>query len=478
MLTIPRLSPRSQTPAPIRRCLRDVVRLVSLALGLLTCADDVLAEPATEPTPVSFCKDVAPILLKRCQGCHGLHDPKAHYQLHNYAELLKPGDSGEAPVTAGEPQRSELYRLIAVADAAERMPRDADPLTTAQLGLVRRWISEGAHFDGPNEQAALAAVAPRGTQPPPPASYRVAPPITALAFRPDGTELAIGGYHEITVWNPRDGSLLRRIENVEQRTFALDYNADGSLLAVAGGAPGQSGEIALFDPAQGNLIKRLGALTDVAFGVAFDPTGARVAACGADRTIRIYDVPSGVEQRVIEDHADWVMGVAWSPDGKRLASASRDKTARVFDSGSGESVATYSGHSQTVFAVSFSADGKQVYSAGGDKRIHLWDVATGKMASTSTGINGEVFAMQLRGSRLFSGSADKIAREHHLADLKPLRSLSGHKDAIFAVSYNEPTKRLATGGFDGEVRVWNTDDGASVVVFKPAPGLAPAQPAK
>jgi len=298
-------------------------------------------------------------------------------------------------------------------------------------------------------------------------------PVAALAFRPDGKELAVGGYHEITIWDPATGSLLRRIGNVEQRTLSLQYSPDGALLAVAGGTPGQSGEVSLFDPAQGTLVATLGQLADVVFGVAFDPPGARLAACAADRTIRIYDLKTRAEQRVVEDHADWVLGIAWSPDGAQFASASRDKTSKVFDAKTGESLATYTGHGDTVYAVALAADGKSVYSAGADKRIHVWTAATGKQAALVTGFGGEVFAMALAGGRLLSGSSDRIAREHRVADLSLVKSYAGHKDYIYALSFNEPTKRLATGSFDGEVRIWNVDDGQGVTTFYAAPGYSP-----
>jgi WD40 repeat protein len=467
---------------------RSLTRTLSLCSALLLRAAHGLAqspaEPANEPAPpvpqqVSFSKEIAPILLKRCVGCHGPSEPKGEYRLHSYEALLKPGASGEPSITAGKPDQSELYRLISSSDADERMPREGDPLTIDQIALIKRWIEQEAHFDGPDKLTPLAALVPKKLHPAPPDSYRVPIPVTALAFRPDGKELAVGGYHEVTIWDPATGALLRRIENVEQRTLDLEYSKDGMLLAVAGGTPGQSGEVSLFNPAEGTLVATLGQLSDVAFGVAFDPTGDRLAACSADRTIQIYDLKSRTAQSPIEDHADWVLGIAWNPDGTQLASASRDKTSKVFDAKTGESLATYSGHAETVFAVAFAADGKSVYSAGGDKRIHVWSAATAKPTATlggsSGGVGGELLAMALVGERLFSGSADRTAREYKVADLTLAKSFGGHKDYIYGLSYSEPAKRLATGSFDGEVRIWNVDDGQPVLTFYAAPGYPSAQ---
>ncbi len=426
------------------------------------------------PQQVSFSKEIAPILLKRCIGCHGPSEPKGQYRLHNYDALIKPGASGEPSITAGKPAESELYRLIGSTDAGERMPREGDPLTLDQIALIKRWIEQDARFDGPDKLTPLAALVPKKLHPAPPDSYRVPTPIAALAFRPDGKELAVGGYHEVTIWDSATGALLRRIGNVEQRTLDLEYSSDGTLLAVAGGTPGRSGEVSLFDPTQGTLVATLGQLSDVAFGVAFDPMGDRLAACSADRTIQIYDLKSRSAQSPIEDHADWVLGIAWNQDGTQIASASRDKTGKLFDAKTGESLATYSGHGNAVFAVAFAADGKSVYSAGGDKRIHVWSVATGKQTAVvgggSGGVGGELLAMALIGGRLFSGSADRTAREYKVADLTLAKNFDGHKDCIYGLSYSEPTQRLATGSFDGEVRIWNVDDGKAVLNFFAAPG--------
>ena len=81
--------------------------------------------------------------------------------------------------------------------------------------------------------------------------------------------------------------------------------------------------------------------------------------------------------------------------------------------------------------------------------------------------------MALVGQRLFTGSADRTAREYKLADLSLAKSFDGHKDYIYGLSYSEPTQRLATGSFDGEVRIWNVDDGKPVLTFFAAPGYPP-----
>ncbi len=434
--------------------------------------------PAAAPAPVSFVKDVAPILVAKCQACHAAADPKGDYQLTTFELLMKPGASSAAAVTPGKADDSELLRLISSTDKDERMPKDGDPLAAEQVALVKRWIEEGAKFDGPDPKAVLGSIVPRLPHPDPPEAYRVPVPVTALAFRPDGQELAVSGYREITIWNPATGALVRRIKNVPQRTLGLAYSPDGKLLAAAGGTPGQSGEVTLYDPAQGTVVRQLGAMSDVDWGVAFNPAGNRLAACGADRSIRFYDVASGKEERVIEDHADWVMAVAWNHDGTRLASASRDKTSKLFDATTGESLVTYPGHGEQVFGVAFTADGSQVLSTGRDKKVHVWKTADAAKAAEIGGFGQEVYDIVVEAGQIFCSSADKTARQFEAGERKHVRNYEGHTDWVYSLSYNDATKRLATGSFDGEVRVWNTADGALVTAFKAAPGYTPPQPAQ
>ena len=438
----------------------------SLFVGLLALVSFASAARGEEP---SFRKHVAPILLNNCLACHGAKKAEGSYRVDTFQQTMKEGDSQAAPFTAGKLEESEAFRRIISTDPNERMPLEGDPLPPEQVEQIKAWIVAGAKYDGGDEAAPLASIVPPPEHPAPPEAYPHTLPITALEFGADGKELFVGGYHEVTVWNAESGELLRRIKNVPQRVYQIDLSPDGKTLAVAGGEPGRRGEVRLYDPATGSLASVLFGAGDVVFDVAFSPAGDRIAAASADGAIRVFDA-AGAQQLVITSHSDWVLAIAWSDDGAKLASASRDKTSKVFDAKTGELTVTYNGHENTVQDVAFHADGAQVYSCGDDRKVHLWKIADGKKAADVTAFGGEVFKVGATPEWLFAASADKTAKQFNRGDRKELRKFGPHNDWILSLAAHPGAKRLATGSFDGEVRLWNLDDGKEVVKILAAPG--------
>jgi hypothetical protein len=420
---------------------------------------------------VSFAETVAPIFSKRCLACHNARTAKGRYNMETFAAIVKGGESGDA-LEAGDADASTLFAMIE--DGS--MPKDADPLTPEQLAAVKHWINTGAVLDaGFSDSAPLIQIMPKETQPDPPEAYPVPVPVTAVAFSPDGATLATSGYHEVVLWKVEDGSLLRRITNVAERVYDLEFTKDGQKIVVAAGTPAQIGEAKIFQVADGKLLGDLIRTDDSVFAVSLSPDEKRLATAGADRAIRVFDFATLEQQLLIEDHADWVMDVAWSADGTRLASASRDKTSKVFDAASGDSLVTFNGHGEPVYGVGFQADGKIVVSSGSDKQIRTWNVADAKQVRAIGGFGNEVFRIVVTPEgNVYSCSADKNARVHQISDGKALKTFAGHSDWVYSVAVHADSKRVAAGSYNGEVRIWNVEDAKESLKFIAAPGYQPA----
>ena len=124
--------------------------LAGLAIATVTAAltSTVAAQNSTQPQPsVDFVRDIQPILQTSCYECHGPKKTKAHLRLDSPAGILKGGETGPI-VLPGKSEQSLMVRRVLGLDGDDRMPKDGDPLTAAQIGLIRSWIDQGARWPG------------------------------------------------------------------------------------------------------------------------------------------------------------------------------------------------------------------------------------------------------------------------------------------------------------------------------------------
>jgi WD40 repeat protein len=428
--------------------------------------------------PVSFMGDVAPILVRNCIACHNPKKSESKYVMTSFTQLAKGGKQGEGITLApGKPDDSYFLDVLQP-DAEPRMPYKLDPLPQAEIKLLEQWVAEGARYDGTSPSEDWTFLLRKTRTVTIPAAYPVTVPITALAFNPDGQQLAASGYHEITFWKIADGALDRRVAGLSERTYGIVYSGDGKWLATASGDPGQYGLVRLWSLREGGVkpVRDLAESQDAVFAVAFSSDGKWLATAGADRIIRVYETETGKLLVQIEDHADWIFDIAFSPDGKRLASASRDKTSKVFDVVKKESLVTFTGHGQPVYTVAFSPDGKAVATGGEDNEIRVWTAeGEAKQVREIGGFGGTVFKLRYSpdGNFLAACSGDKSVRVFKAQNGSQVRSLSGHADWVYSLAFSPDSKTLASGSWDGEVRLWIIADGKPIRTIIAAPGFKP-----
>ena len=464
---------RIPTPSPRRLAiLRSAIALIA-ATALVTAAS---AQDAPAPPPLSFLKDLAPVLVQNCIACHNAKKSEGKYVMTTFAQLAKGGKAGQgANLVGGDPDASYFVELCRV-DGEPRMPWKMDPLPAGQIALIERWVKEGAKYDGADPAEEWLVPLRKANPPAIPAAYPAPVPITALAFAPGGSRLVTAGYHEVNAWDVADGKFANRTPGLAERTHDVAYSADGKWFAAAGGDPGQYGSVRLWSvDADGALApaREFAETIDTALAVGFSPDGTKLAAAGADRAVRIWEVATGKELMVIEDHADWILDLAWSPDGKRIATASRDKTSKVFDAEKKEVLATFPGHGDAVTCVAFTPDGKLVVSGGNDNVLRVWNPDDdGKQVRVVGGFGAAPFRLAFGpdGKTLAAAGADKVVRVFE--DFNPKHALAGHADWVYSLAFAPDGKTLASGAWDGEVRTWSIPDGKPLRQFVAAPGLA------
>ncbi len=103
--------------------------------------------------PLRFNRDIRPILSDACFHCHGPDEKerKGGLRLDLADQAFLPGKSGLSPIVPGKPGESEiLVRIFLDSHDSDFMPppESGKTLTPAQRDTLKRWVEEGAEYEG------------------------------------------------------------------------------------------------------------------------------------------------------------------------------------------------------------------------------------------------------------------------------------------------------------------------------------------
>lgn len=115
---------------------------------------------------------------------------------------------------------------------------------------------------------------------------------------------------------------------------------------------------------------------------------------GRSRSVYVWNFDQGRMTRSIElkGGRSGIMDIAVAPNGREIVSAGADKSVCIWDMDSGICLHTLAGHTASVEAVDLTPDGRLVVSAGGDETVRVWDYTSGRMIATHA-IGGVAFSI-------------------------------------------------------------------------------------
>jgi WD40 repeat protein len=173
--------------------------------------------------------------------------------------------------------------------------------------------------------------------------------------------------------------------------------------------------------------------SDTVYGVSFSPDGTKLASCGADKFVKVFEIPSGNFIKSFEGHTHHVLGVGWKADGKLLASAGGESPSatspgpgiiKVWDYEKGEQVRTINNaHTRQITQLLFVGATPQVITCSGDQTVKMFNVDNGGAVRTfqaapvflySVGVSGDGTVVVAGGEdgsmRLYNGANGQLVK--------------------------------------------------------------------
>lgn len=429
--------------------------------------------------PVSYHKEVAPLLQARCAGCHRIGKTKGKLDLSTHAALLRGGRHDDV-IVPGKPEASLLIELVTPLDdePAEMPPEDeGKPLSQAERDLLARWILEGAVDDTPAPVPIEVA----------PTSYTHLPIVTDLAYSPDGSMLAVTGRGEVLLHSGDGSEVLGRLSAQSARLESVTFSPDGTKLAVAGGTPGVRGELQVWDVAQRKLLHALPFSHDTLYGASWSGDGSRVAFGSPDNALRAVDVTTGEQVLFQLSHEDWVLDTVWSTDDSHLISVSRDRSMNLVQVSTQQFIdkitsITPGALKGGLMAVDRHPIRDELLIGGADGVPKIFRMYREKkrvigddynLIRSLGGLNGRIYDTVYSGDGAMIASASSHATGGEVRLAKTEDGITLWTRAIptgqYAVAFSPDGKVVAAAGFDGAIRIFDTADGVLRKSFDAAP---------
>lgn len=255
------------------------------------------------------------------------------------------------------------------------------------------------------------------------------------------------------------GSLLVKGGTVQRSTFQEQFPEFGRRLIAA--------QIAHAASIRPKLQPAFEGHTGTVNAIAFSRDGEYAASGSDDRTVRLWENPSGKLLATLESSAE-VFAVAFSDNGKWLLSAGRDRVLRLWDLQARKQVRVFRGHTDAVRCVAISRDGKRAVSGSDDRSIRVWDLASGDEVTDLNGHTEAVtsVAWSNDGEKILSASRDGTIRWWHVASQKLLTRMQGHAGAVLSIALADDGKSVLSGGNDKTVRLWSLPAGKELHCFE------------
>ena len=172
--------------------------------------------------------------------------------------------------------------------------------------------------------------------------------------------------------------------------------------------------------------------------------------------MQIINSSSGQKTQELECACADTRTISFSPKGDRMAAAGRCGKIRIWNVADGSSQQDIGTDHRRIRALAFSPDGKWLAAAGTSTKIRVFDTTNGSMVKTLDTRPAKVYTLVFLDSRrLATGGTDDRITIWDLDSQQATAQLVGHTGTVAALACDGTGNILVSGSYDTTLCIWN-----------------------
>ena len=286
-------------------------------------------------------------------------------------------------------------------------------------------------------------------------------------FSPDGRQILVFGEdYQVKIIDMSIAGIAHHFKSHGNVTNVF-WSPDGSKFAFGILVPPDY-PMNIYDSETGEVVQTISA-PDIYGGILWSPEGDRILTSNPQASI--FDAKTGekvISFQVTDDEDYWE---DWSPDGRYIATGLENGEIHIWESTTGENLFQFPIHSNSVISLKWSPDGSRILSTSENGDATIIDPRSGEIILQLLPDDYRNIVPAARwshdSSRVFVLTAE--------GDVMTFASESGELISKFStspvslitfISISPSEERILIGGHDGEIRVWDMQQGVQLLCYK------------
>ena len=279
------------------------------------------------------------------------------------------------------------------------------------------------------------------------------PPITSVAFSPDGKWVVACSQAGISLFSYPKLEKQKTIEAAASNLLCLNFSPDGKHLAVGGGNPTEEGIVEIFSWPGLEPVAEFSEHHDSVRALVWQNKN-RLFSASLDRSVKQWDLKRTKSLQTLKGHSKGVSALCFLEKQDLLVSSGEDHSIRVWDAKTGKKIRSLNQHTKPVGAMATRLEGDglpMVASSSDDRTIRFWQPSIGRMVRYAKLEKKPLSLVWLDESRIAAACVDGKVRIVDAEELKLVAEVAALKGWAYAIAAHPSDGHFVVAGSDGQI---------------------------